>query len=498
MTLRRATVPVLLLLAACGGRSSSTHVGPGGTSGGDGNGGNGASRPPDDAAVNDAPDGAAAGGAAWEMGGSNGSIGGLSGTGGVAGTGSGTGGVAGNSALAGGFGGTLPIGGSGGSLDPRGTLLLPAGCEPRAQMETEESCMLSAFCDSLPHVTTCQRLPSGHWSCTSDPNHHDRIYEIDGAVGLQACAVATGLASKDQLKVGKDSCAPVTESSGDGFCTTDLVCGPFIEVDFAPSVRARLARYGSVECAQQPSDTKIFCGFRFHDTTKGYDLSFTGSSFSCGPLLEFCLGTTAPDFADPRSCVVTDETSTVAGCDRSDICSHPEPTTELSTFPTVEARYASCEPADGGGASCYCSGQDSTFSFHVASAPDDTTCAAVITSCEPTAEIKVTGDVKCQQQAQTSNPDNCDADLSCQQPATVDGRDIVADGRMMVRCARQARGKPWVCSCASDQLTATFSLGTATGTSQQACGQAPQECLKHIPVHVGPSQGIVDPPDPVL
>jgi hypothetical protein len=501
MTRTSATVLVLCWLAACGGRASGPHGGlPGGTGGGAGNGG---SSPRPDASASDAADGASLGGAPD---GSDASGGGSAGngatSGSLAGNGGSNGGLAGNGASGAGAGvaGSGPGGGGGtGSADP-GLSLLPSNCEARARMETSVTCQLSAVCDSIANVTSCQVLDSGRWQCTSQPHHADRVYEIEGAAGLQACAVATGINAKETLQVGKDACQPVTDSSGDGYCAMDMVCGPFIEVDFAPGVRARLARYGYVACTEQPSAPAIQCGFRFHDTAKAYELTVDSSSFACRSLLEFSMSTSGPDFTGPRTCVVAQETADGQGCKRSDLCSNPLSSPEKVGMINVEQRSAECEPGkDGaGGADCSCSRRDLFFQFHVASMPDEPTCAAAVTSCEETAIIKGTGDATCQQQSQTTNPDNCEADLSCTQDATVDGREVVSDGRLFVKCARQDGRHPWSCSCASDQLTATFALGTSGATSQQACRQAPQECLKHIPVHLGPYTSFASAPDPVL
>jgi len=365
-------------------------------------------------------------------------------------------------------------------------------------MATDDSCMLDAFCDSFPYVTNCERLDSGRWRCGSEPRYPERVYEVEGVTGIQACAVITGLSAKDQLEQGDDSCQTVQESTGSDYCSAELVCGPFVAVDFAPNARVRVARYGFVECAPMTSPAAINCGLRFGETSTKDDLSVFSDSFACRSLLEFCMDTTAPGFGGPRSCIVTQATSTPDGCQRSDLCSLPSPSTAAEGFPSIEARYAACQPGAGGGADCYCSAQESLFMFQVASAPDDAACAAGITSCEPTADIEATGDVTCQPASQSATSDACEADLSCTQPATVDGHDVIADGRVLVRCARSQRGRPWSCTCASDQLTAAFSLGSPGATSTQACAQAPEECLKHIPVHLGPYGPVVAAPDPVV
>ncbi len=499
----RTTLLGLFLIAAAGCRSShdaSRRSQPDGGTAGSHFGGDGA---PNDAA-DAAPTGGAAGasGRGPEIGGmpgSGGSVGLGGGAGGVAGSGSGRGGGSGGTSASGGSGGTSASGGGGGH-DPGGAggqaLLLPSSCEARTQMATDDSCTLYAYCDSIPYITTCRRLDSGRWQCSSETRHPERTYEVEGPVGIQACAVVTGLSSQDPLKLGPDSCAPVSDSTGTGYCATSLVCGPAVTVDFAPNARVRLARYGSVACGAISSPEAIDCEFRFSESASRDDLGVFSDSLACRSLLEFCMSTMAPDFDGPRSCLMAQASSTSAGCQRSDLCSHPLPSTAVERFPTLESRYASCEPASGGGASCYCSAGASVFSFEVASVPDDAACAAAVTSCEPTANIEATGDVSCKPTSQTATGNACQADLSCTQPATVDGRQVVADGRLLVQCARAQPGRPWSCTCVSDQLTASFSLGTAGATPAQACAQAPQNCLEHIPVHLGPYGPFLPPPDP--
>jgi len=294
------------------------------------------------------------------------------------------------------------------------------------------------------------------------------------------------------------------DAVGADYCTTSLVCGPPVEIDFAPNVRARLARYGSVACAPIAFPNAISCGLGVDETSTSDDLGVFSDSYDCRSMLEFCMKTTAPGFDGPRSCIVTQATSTPAGCQRSDLCSlttapppPPVPPPRNPAFSKVEARYASCEPDGNGGSSCYCSGPDQMFQFRIASAPDDGTCTGALANCDSTAVIEVMGAPTCTPTSQTTSSNGCDADLSCLQAATVDGRAIVAEGRLLVRCARAGQGRPWSCSCASDQLTATFALGGTAGvTPAQACTQAPATCLEHIPVHVGPAGDGAPLPDP--
>jgi len=506
MALKRVTMLGLFFLAACGSsKNGSGQLEPAG--------GRGGTAPQGAAGTNGAAGASSTGGVPGS--------GGSPGQGGVPGSGAGAGGMVGGPSLpgAGGGAGSSPGAGGGAGGGPRGggpgpapsggaggqaaggnsgqVSLLPSSCEARSQSSTAYSCTLSAFCDGIPYITDCQRLDDTRWQCASQTRYPGRIYEVEGAAGVQACAAVTGVTTQDPLALGADSCVTLTYVTDSGNCSASVVCGPYVAADLAPGVRVRLARYGEIYCGAISSPQTIDCELRFDNSTSN-DLGVFSDTAACQSILEFSMLAAGPGFVGPRSCLTTQRTSTADGCQRDELCSLPAPTTEAPGYPAVEGRYAACEPASGGGAACYCSAGESLFMFHTAAPADDGACADTITSCEPSAVIQPTGDPTCQPTSSTTTANSCEADLDCTQPATIDGRAVVADGRLLVQCARLQQGRPWSCTCASDQLTASFSLGTSSATPAQACTQAPQACLQHIPVHLGPYGPFVSPPAPAL
>lgn len=506
MALKRVTMFGLFFLAACGSsKSGSGQLQPAG--------GRGGTVPQSAAGTSGAAGASSTGGSA--------ASGGMPGQGGVPGSGSGAGGAAGGPSFpgAGGGAGSSPGGGGGAEGGPRGggpgpspsggaggqaaggdtgqALLLPSSCQVRSQSTTPYSCTLSAYCDGIPYITACQLVDDTRWQCASQTRYPGRIYEVEGVAGVQPCAVVTGVSAQDPLTLGADSCVTLTNVTGADTCSASMVCGPSVAADFAPGVRVRLARYGEIECSSISSPQTIDCELRFDESTRN-ELGVFSDTPACQSILEFSMLTAGPGFVGPRSCLTTQRSATADGCQRNELCSLPAPTTEAPAYPTVEGRYADCAPVSGGGAACYCSVGESLFMFHTAAAADDAACANTITSCEPSAVIEATGDPTCQPTSNTTTTNSCDADLDCAQPATIDGRPVVAAGRLLVHCARLQQGRPWSCSCASDQLTASFSLGTASATAAEACAQAPQACLQHIPVHLGPYGPVVSLPEPAL
>lgn len=126
--------------------------------------------------------------------------------------------------------------------------------------------------------------------------------------------------------------------------------------------------------------------------------------------------------------------------------------------------------------------------------PSEAACEAARETCSPSATIEPQADAACEMSSQVLEGDiGCEADFDCTQAADADGRAIVAKGRMLVRCARDAISEPWSCSCASDQQTARFALGEPDLDSSQACSEARVACLDHIPLHLG-AYGSSSPP----
>jgi hypothetical protein len=183
-----------------------------------------------------------------------------------------------------------------------------------------------------------------------------------------------------------------------------------------------------------------------------------------------------------------------------DDCSKLAPLGEGVALAQVVRHEASCVPLTSGGADCRCSTPDSvSMSLKVGDAPDDATCEDVVDFCAKDAVILPTSDASCAAQSQsTFDNTSCEADLSCQQAATINGRALVAEGRLLVRCGRAQPGQAWRCSCASDQTTATFQLGAPDASASEACDQAPAACLEHMDLRLGPYGELLYPPDPLL
>jgi hypothetical protein len=387
--------------------------------------------------------------------------------------------------------------GNGGAAGAEPALPLPPDCEARARTETDTSCSLNAYCSVQSQVTNCQRLASGRWECRCELLNAERTYEVEGAPGLQACAVAAGLCGADEEALGDESCVTRTDELNEKMCRASVVCSREVSLDFTDA-RAWLVRDGSADCYRTDSGQSFECGCLYGGVHREYDLFVDNGTPSCRPLVEFCMSAAEPDFDAEERCVLTDATSSSDGCERNEGCSSTMALNQQVALGQLEPYHASCTPRAGGGADCYCSTRTSSLSSHLSDAADEATCASAITACRKDAEFSATGDVSCQTQSQTTfGGTSCEADLSCSQAATVNGQELVAEGRLLVRCARNEQGQPWQCSCASDQSTATFQLGAAAASAWDACSQASTGCLDELDVHLGPYGDFVYPPDPL-
>jgi hypothetical protein len=206
---------------------------------------------------------------------------------------------------------------------------------------------------------------------------------------------------------------------------------------------------------------------------------------------------TPPDADGGEECFLKEATTSDEGCERHESCIVPRRVGD-TRLGVVEPRYANCGRRSGGGSDCFCSTRSSIFGFLLSSQPTAETCEAAIRNCDPDAVIEPAGPVTCEPtsvDAPTST--GCQADLDCSRTTTVDGRQMVAKGRLLVTCGRVAEGSAWWCSCASDQKTMRFPLGAEDADPSQACGQAPAECIENLPVQFGPYGEFVPAPYPL-
>ena len=384
--------------------------------------------------------------------------------------------------------------GSGGEAGGEPALPLPPGCEARAQEATETSCSLSAYCSVQSQTTQCTRVDSGRWQCRCQ--RPDRVYEIEGAAGLEACAVAAGACAVKDADLGEESCEPRIDDSDDDLCRMTLACSREAEVDFAPDARAWLVREGWAEC--HLTGDRFDCQCMYGGQLSEYNLFADSAGSACRPLVDFCMTASEPELTEEERCVLESATTNGDGCERLEGCSKLMPIGDDVDLAQLEPHYATCVPGAGGGSDCYCSTHaTASYNLQIETAPSDATCAFAQTICREGVDIEPTGPASCEVTSQIAFGASCEADLSCTRPATVDGQPLVAGARLLVRCARNADYDPWRCACASDQQTATFTLGAADASPWSACNQAPAGCLERLDVHLGAYGDLVYPSYPL-
>lgn len=494
--IRRIVLGTAALLVACGRSTSPDGDGRlpgsggsevGGASGASAGGRSGGSAPEGGEAGSEDggrgggnPGGAAGKGASGQTGlGGGSSVGGAS-TGAAAGQTAGTNASSGT----GGVGGEMP-------------LLLPEGCEPRAQSEDADKCSLGVFCGVEPNLTDCVRLSPDVWQCSCQLANNDRIYEIEGAPGIQACAVAAGLCSVDELELGDETCTESSSTSGLDECALELSCGTPITVDFAPNVRASLMEYGSGACGRGNGTVPFECSCEHDGGYHDYGLLAGSGTVACRPLVDFCMTEVEPNFDEPTVCFERYAESSSGACDLLWDCATPMRLTDEVSLAKVDPRYSNCTLEGPSSSSCYCSTRDTSFAFDVDAEPVADVCASSILNCDEGVSIQPLGQPDCQATSQTAGVDFCDADLSCAQPATVDGREIVSNGRLLVYCVQTAAAEPWWCSCASNQDSTIFEFGAPASDAWDVCSAAPAGCLERMAVFIGPYGEFMPPPYPV-
>jgi hypothetical protein len=412
------------------------------------------------------------------------------GGGGAAAGGSGSGGV-----TVGGAASAAGAGGSGGAPVPE----LPPGCHERTSTETEDLCSLAVDCEASPSLATyCHRLESGQWECQCTVE--DRLYRVENTAGRGACALTAMLCTEQAPKLGDESCERSNETSDTDDCNVDLTCRRPIELEQGTEARAWLLRAGWTRCHRWPAAVNFICEFFDGVEKSSYALGAESGEEVCGPLTDLGLSGKPPASEGKKYCVPAVSNAQSQSCGQTATCGvETSIAAGVSLFTQVEQREADCEASAGGGSECRCIAGNSGFSFGVSTPPDAASCGSAALNCTPNPVIERHGAPRWRAEpTQVTGELACSRYMVCDQDVTLDGRSIVAHGRMGLICRRFALGKPWVCSCGTDGEALRLDLGAVSDAPAEACGQAYAECLERLPPQIGLHPDSLEFPDPLI
>jgi hypothetical protein len=502
--LRRAVFAVgVLWLCGCGRAKSEARPGaPASTGGAAGSGAQ-------NAGEGGHEDGAV-GGSAGSGGGSNGGRAG--GSGATSGAGGGANGGAGGAASAG-ASGSGAQGGDGGK-SPLADLPLPAGCEAQSGTTTGLLCTLDVSCNAVAQTTRCYHSTSGSWQCTCEPPNASKTYLIDGAMGLDACAVAAGLCAGSSPDPGVilGGCVTTREEVGSDVgnptCTLELQCERPVAVDFAPGVSVTMPGAGVTHCVQTLSEDQGSGPRRLSCETTGSlgsqadEIVANSVAEACRPVLELYLRAQEPEFDGSEACIVQDDDGgTADGCRLIETCFDSAPIGDgVSVVGARSETAASCMFDDLDNLLCGCrfesaGGEVKSFSYDLGLATRPAACDLSDCTLEIRAEAAGAGVCQAQEGSiQLEGDDVCKGYFSCSQAATLAGEDVTIYSQLNAYCTR-VEDDGFYCGCAAGDETATYRAGEMA-TSSDACESARTVCLTHLALPLGPALSAALPPDP--
>jgi hypothetical protein len=400
-------------------------------------------------------------------------------------------------------------------------LPLPDGCEPVRGSEAELLCSLEIACGAMSESISCYHTASGPWQCSCEPPK-DRTYRIEGAAGLDICAVGAGLCFQSEPALDVGSCVATKEELGSESqpgmgefktCTVELSCQTPVAIDFAPGVRATIAGFAAARCKaplRDPSQSgpmTMSCEATGSRGTQTYAVVADDVADACRPVLDFHLGSKQPKYDGPETCVREgSELAESGSCRLIERCFDSEPVSSgVSLVGDPSSRQLNCGTDDLGGIGCGCSLESATgggathldtFSFYLGAAADPAPCD--LSRCTPELRAEATGPGECQKQLHSGehDDDSCSDSFFCDQPATLNGRALTIFSWLEVFCAR-APDQSFYCACGAGDETATFAVG-AVPSSLDACDMARTGCLAHVSLPLGPVSAIPpDLPDPL-
>jgi hypothetical protein len=280
-------------------------------------------------------------------------------------------------------------------------------------------------------------------------------------------------------------------------CELQEVCARSVDVTLVSGAQAWMTEYSASYCGLFDSRLPFECSCVVGDVGEDYGLISESGDDACQPLLDFCKTGATPTYDGATRCIDTAVEESVYGCFLDQACVTPMRLTDDVSLARVESWFSRCEPLQPAGSRCYCTDASNVFEFDVTANATSPTCASAILNCTDYETVERRGSIECEPTSQSAGPDYCNADLVCSQPASVNGRELVARGPMMVRCRQRTAGEGWWCSCASSEDSEIFELGTPSATGWEACTAAIERCEEVLPLFIGPSGGAIYPPDPL-
>lgn len=478
-----------------GAYGGSNAVSPGSAAGGAGPAGDGDSSSSGDPSSGGASSGGAnaMGGGSSSPGGSGGGAEGLGGASAMGGASSGGASAMGGALATGGdasdvgAGGSEASGGAGGtdSEFPRPEFL-PEQCELRSAPEASDTaCALSARCDGSFATTTCEQSEAGAWQCDCGFNAVGVLLEIDGAAGVEACAVAMGPCTAAELDTDAESCIDATQPTSPDVCSLTRSCTREIRSPLPQGVEARWLREFGAGCSP--------FGNAFECYTDGVDSAFPSYKVisndvyaACGPYLDYVLSGEAPVFGTTVECAGTEFEPSASGCSALRRCG---PVMELADgvqLGALEVNYGACNEEADGSTGCYCQYGQAQLLFTEEGAPSDELCAEIVATCVEGTEVQALSELQCAETSLLAFDTSCDVYATCEQEVIVNDRPARAEATLAGSCQWAADAGAWLCNC--ENLAQGFELTPPDLTAFDACSLLPEACAESLPVFAGPAE----------
>jgi hypothetical protein len=344
------------------------------------------------------------------------------------------------------------------------------------------------------------------------------MYLIEGATGLDVCAIGAGLCAGAVADPGfvRGDCVITRDETGvevqpgvGNFetCTAELECQRPMVVDFAPGVRITLPGGGRTHCVESSfpdrisEQARVDCETTGSFGTQSHAVIANSVAEACRPVLEFYLSSVEPAFDGAKSCVVEDGSGFPGYCLLTETCFDSAPISNaVNLVRDPSERAANCSFDDLGNLWCGCrfesaAGQTATFSYDLGVTTPPATCA--LSDCTLEMKAEATGPGVCQVQLDSLvyDDDSCKDYFFCTQPATLAGEEISISSQLSVRCAR-GEDDAFYCGCAAGDETATYRAGEAA-SSVDACAKTRTDCLTHLTLPLAPASTQLAP-DPLL
>lgn len=271
----------------------------------------------------------------------------------------------------------------------------------------------------------------------------------------------------DQPAPDPDTCEPVGQSVGPGYCQFQEICGN---------------QYTYTYCNDQGTGA-WFCSCGGNYTSTSFELTGVDQNSACTTVKDLCNEGIAVEFTGEPVCMPSFQSAGPDYCNSGETCTQSVPVRDGVNAVLQTGSSTSCYRYDGDTVQCQCNGNGTYLNYSLAGVEVTSACQANLCNDEGGVEF---GEPMCTTTYESANTTYCEIQRECARTATLpDGTSVDVTQPEYTYCGSSSAGMAR-CNCSSSLRNLQFdvpadSAGTACGPAGSIC-QTDEEIVPEGPI----------------